>query len=124
VITGLLAASAGLFVSPLTALLALLVVVIVQQFDSLIMAPRIMSEQVDLHPLLVILALLVGATLFGIPGMVLSVPVAAIMKGLFVYWFERGTERRIGSQDGVLFRETVPDGEKSESGKPAGQGGD
>ena len=64
VITGLLAAAAGLFVGPWTALWAVVIVVSVQQFDSLIMAPRIMSEQVDLHPLLVILSLLVGATLF------------------------------------------------------------
>ena len=117
VITGLLAAAAGLFVGPWTALWAVVIVVSVQQFDSLIMAPRIMSEQVDLHPLLVILSLLVGATLFGIPGMVLSVPVAAVIKGLFVYWFERSTERRIGSEDGVLFRESAAECEDASSTK-------
>ena len=115
VITGLLAGAAGLFVGPWTALWAVVIVVSVQQFDSLIMAPRIMSEQVDLHPLLVILSLLVGATLFGIPGMVLSVPVAAVIKGLFVYWFERSTERRIGSEDGVLFRESAAESEDASS---------
>jgi predicted PurR-regulated permease PerM len=115
-LTALLAGSAGLFVAPATALWAVVVVVAVQQFDSLFMAPRIMSEQVDLHPLLVIFSLLVGATLFGVPGMVLSVPVAAVIKGLFVYWFEKRSERQIFSEDGVLLRaskedctEAVPD---------------
>jgi predicted PurR-regulated permease PerM len=103
-LTALLAVGAGLFVSPWAALWGLIIVFAVQQFDSLFMAPRIMSEQVDLHPLLVILSLLVGATLFGVPGMVLSVPVAAVIKGLFVYWFEKRSERQIFSEDGVLFR--------------------
>jgi predicted PurR-regulated permease PerM len=107
VITALLAVAAGLFIGPWTALWGLVVVVAVQLFNQVILAPRIMSEQVDLHPLLVILSLLVGASLFGIPGMVLAVPVAAIIMGLFVYWFERNTERRIGSEDGVLFRDTT-----------------
>ncbi len=123
VLTAVLAAAAGWSVSPLTALWAVLVVLAVQQFDSLIMAPRIMSEQVDLHPLLVILSLLVGATLFGIPGMVLSVPVAAILKGVFVYLFERSTERQISSDEGVLFR-TAPEDQtvEDETSQPRGEG--
>ena len=99
-----LAAAAGLFISPMTAVWALVVVVAVQQLDALIMQPRVMSEQVDLHPLLVILSLLIGAQLFGVAGMVLSIPVAAVLKGLFVYWFEKRTARPIASEDGVLFR--------------------
>lgn len=116
-VTAVLAVAAGLFVGPWTALWALVVVIAVQQFDSLFMAPRIMSEQVDLHPLLVILSLLVGATLFGVPGMVLSVPIAAILKGLFVYWFQKRTRRQISSDDGALFR-TPKDERDGESEEP------
>lgn len=104
VATALLAAGAGLFVSPWTALWAIVIVFVVQQIDSMILAPRIMSEQVDLHPLFVILALVIGATLFGVGGMVLSVPVAAVIKGLFVYWFEKRTERTLATDEGALFR--------------------
>jgi predicted PurR-regulated permease PerM len=118
VLTSVLAAGAGLFVGGWAPLLAVGVVFLVQQFDSLFMAPRIMGDQMDLHPLLVMLALLVGATLFGIPGMVLSVPVAAILKGLFVYWFEKRTSRQICSDDGALFR--TPKDERDEpSEEPA-----
>jgi len=102
-ITALLAATAGLFVSPWAAAWAVVVVFAVQQLDSLVMAPRIMGEQVDLHPLLVVFALLVGASLFGVPGMVLSVPVAAIIKAMFVFWYEKRTERQITTEDGVFF---------------------
>jgi predicted PurR-regulated permease PerM len=102
--TQALAIAAGLFLGPWTALWAWVVVFAVNQFDGMFMAPRIMSDQVDLHPLLVIFSLLVGATLFGIPGMVLAVPIAAIIKGLLVYWFEKRTDRQITTDDGVLFR--------------------
>lgn len=102
-ITALLVAAAGLFVSPAAAIWGVVIVFAVQQFDSLLMAPRIMGEQVDLHPLLVVFALLVGAALFGVPGMVLSVPVAAIIKALFVFWYEKRTTRQITTDGGVLF---------------------
>lgn len=120
VLTAVLAAGAGLFVGGLTPLWAVLVIFAVQQFDSLLMAPRIMGDQVDLHPLLVMLALLVGATLFGVPGMVLSVPVAAILKGLFVYWFEKRTSRQICTDDGALFR-TPKDEREDEAPSPAAE---
>jgi len=89
------------------------VVLVVQQIDSLVTAPRIMSDQMDLHPLLVIFSLLVGASLFGVWGMVLSVPVAAFVKGMFVFIVEKRTERQITSDDGVLFptaKEDLTDG--------------
>jgi predicted PurR-regulated permease PerM len=110
-ITIVLAAAAGLFVGPWTALWAVVVIAVVQILNQIVVTPRIMSRQMDMHPLLVILALLVGAELFGIPGMVLSLPVAAIVMALFVYSFERRTERRIGSADGVLFRDARAEGD-------------
>jgi predicted PurR-regulated permease PerM len=105
-----LAAAAGLFISPATALWAVAGVVAVQQLDTLVLAPRIMSKQVDLHPLMVIFAFLVGVTLFGVPGLVLAVPVTAVIKGLFVYWFEKRTERQITSDEGFFFRTPEGDG--------------
>ncbi len=115
VVTTVLAVVAGLSVGPWTALWAVAVVAAVELLNQMVLGPRIFSDQVDLHPLVVIFALLVGASLFGIPGVVLAVPVAAIIVGLFVYWFERSTERRIGSEDGVLFRHSTGD---SEEGPP------
>jgi predicted PurR-regulated permease PerM len=101
---GFIAGLVGLFVSPLTGLAAVLVIVVAQNFTDTIVTPRVMSEQVDLHPILVILSLLVGASLFGIPGMLFAIPVAATGKGLFVYYYERRTQRPLSSHDGALFR--------------------
>lgn len=103
-IGALVAATVGMFVSPLTALLAIVAVFAAQQITDIFITPRVMSEQVDLHPLLVIFSLLVGGTLAGFWGLLLAIPVAAISKGLFVYYFEKHTKRTLGSEDGALFR--------------------
>ncbi len=105
VVAALFAGLSGLFGgSPWLAFWAVAVVFSVQQFDSLWLNPRIMSRNVDLHPVLVVFSLLTGVTLFGIPGMLLAVPVAAIGKGLFVYYYERRTQQSLCTDDGVLFR--------------------
>jgi predicted PurR-regulated permease PerM len=111
VAAALFAGLSGLFTgNPWLALWAVLVVFAVQQFDSLWLNPRIMSRNVDLHPVLVVFSLLTGATLFGVPGMLLAVPVAAICKGLFVYYFDRRTSQSLCTTDGVLFKSSA-DGE-------------
>lgn len=103
--SGLIAGLVGLvFVSPWKGLLAVAIIVAAQNITDSLVTPRVMSDQVDLHPILVILSLLVGATLFGIPGMLFAIPVAATGKGLFVYYYERRTQRQLASEDGALFR--------------------
>jgi predicted PurR-regulated permease PerM len=114
VVAAVFAGLSGLFGgSPWLALWAVVVVFAVQQLDSLWLNPRIMSQNVDLHPVLVVFSLLTGATLFGVPGMLLAVPVAAICKGLFVYYYERRTQQSLCTDDGVLFR--TPKGDDAAS---------
>lgn len=57
---------------------ALLVMAVVQQIESSILAPRILSESVGLHPLAVIFVLLAGGELWGVIGLILAVPLTAI----------------------------------------------
>ena len=83
-----------------------------------------MQNSVDVHPAIVIVALLVGGAigqsmggLMGnIVGMLLSIPFAAIAKTVFVYYFEKNTGRQIVAEDGVFFRgnPSVLDGENGE----------
>jgi predicted PurR-regulated permease PerM len=107
-IAEVISAIAAAFVSPWLALGAVLVVVAAQQITDMFITPRVMSEQVDLHPVLVIFSLLTGAALAGIIGMVLAIPVAAIAKGVFVYYFEKWTESSLATKDGALFRSVAP----------------
>lgn len=66
--------------SPLTALWTLLVFVAVQQLEGNVLSPKIVGEQVGLHPLTVIFSILAGGELLGIAGMLLAVPAAATVK--------------------------------------------
>lgn len=63
--------------SPWKALLVALLYLLIQQLENYIIVPRVMSKAVELHPLAVLLALMIGGELMGILGAVLSVPVAA-----------------------------------------------
>jgi predicted PurR-regulated permease PerM len=66
--------------SPLQALGVVVVMVIAQQIDNHFITPQVMHRAVQLHPAAVILALLVGGTLGGFFGLLLAVPVAAVLK--------------------------------------------
>lgn len=66
----------GFLVSPIKGLLALIIYIITQQAESNIVTPLIMKRTVDLNPVVVILALLIGAKLGGILGAILAIPVA------------------------------------------------
>jgi len=57
-------------------------IVIVQTFEGYFLTPRIVGHAVGLHPVAYILALLVGAHLFGFVGMLVAIPVAAVIKVL------------------------------------------
>jgi predicted PurR-regulated permease PerM len=67
----------GLMVSPTHGLLALALAVVIQQLENNLIVPRVMSQAVDLHPVAVMVAILAGAELLGIPGALLAVPVVA-----------------------------------------------
>lgn len=113
-VAGVVAGIAAAFVSPWHILAGVGTVIAAQQLTEIFVQPRVMSEQVDLHPLLVIFSLLVGATLFGFTGMVLAIPVAAVAKGLFVYYFEKYTDSKLTTEGGALFRSRGTDGEPVE----------
>ena len=64
----------------------MLVFVVVQSIEGYLLTPRIVGDQVGLHPLVVMIALIVGASLMGIWGMLLAIPITAIMSVLGSEW--------------------------------------
>ncbi|MGE3267556.1 MAG: AI-2E family transporter [Chloroflexota bacterium] len=63
--------------SPWQALLVAILYLVIQQLENYVIVPRVMSKAVELHPLAVLLALMVGGELMGVLGAVLAVPVTA-----------------------------------------------
>jgi predicted PurR-regulated permease PerM len=65
----------------LSLLLGILIVMLVLQFlDNVVFQPLVFSRAADSHPIVVLVAVLIGAELGGILGMLLAVPVLAIAK--------------------------------------------
>ena len=59
--------------------------IIIQQLENNFLVPRIVGEALDLHPIMVIVGVFMGATLAGIVGAILAAPVLASLKLLGVY---------------------------------------
>lgn len=55
---------------------------LVQGLEGTVITPKIVGDTVGLHPLIAIVALLIGGQMLGISGMLLAIPVAAILKVL------------------------------------------
>lgn len=70
----------GLVVSPFMAIKVLIVILIVQQLESSVISPKLMGDSVGLHPLWIIFALLAGGEIAGFWGILLAVPVAAVIR--------------------------------------------
>jgi len=62
-----------------TMIKAAIVFAIVQGVEGAVISPKIVGQKVGLHPMIVILSVLVGAQFFGFWGLLLAVPVAAII---------------------------------------------
>jgi predicted PurR-regulated permease PerM len=58
----------------------------IQTLDAAIISPRIVAGQLALHPIVVMLALLLGGRFFGVVGVVLAVPTAAVLKETLLVW--------------------------------------
>jgi predicted PurR-regulated permease PerM len=65
--------------SPALGLWVIVFYVVVQQLENHLLVPVVLGKTIGLNPVVVIIALLIGKQLAGIPGMILSVPVATII---------------------------------------------
>jgi len=54
--------------------------VLVQALEGVVITPKIVGDTVGLHPLVALVALLLGGQLFGILGMLVAVPLTAILQ--------------------------------------------
>jgi predicted PurR-regulated permease PerM len=79
IVGALLPALVALSISPLKALLVLVLFLVLNQVDAHLVQPLVMAQRVHLHPVMVILAFLVLGNLLGLVGILLAVPAAAVL---------------------------------------------
>ncbi len=98
--------------SPTKALIVLGALLSYQQFEDRILVPRVYGSTLNLPPLIVLIAVLAGGELFGIPGVLLALPAAAVGRVFFDYILEN----RVGGIGPVSTSEVAaPDEPPSET---------
>jgi predicted PurR-regulated permease PerM len=79
--------------------------VLLQKVENLFIVPRVMSRKVAISPLAVFIAFMIGASLLGVIGAILAIPVAAITQVAFDEAFVQRRERRQDvERPGTLLR--------------------
>ncbi len=86
IIAGALAVLVALSDSPLKALLIVAWFIVAQQLENSLIVPKIMQKAVGLSPVIIIFAILIGAKLFGIIGVILSIPITASIMVVIQEW--------------------------------------
>jgi len=79
--------------------------ILLQKFENLFIAPRVMSKKVKVSPLAVIIAFMIGASLLGLVGAIMAIPVVAILQVTVSEAFVAARERRLDvDRAGTLLR--------------------
>ncbi|GAA0177977.1 AI-2E family transporter [Clostridium sediminicola] len=66
--------------SPILAFWVLIVIIILQQFDGLVLGPYILGDSVGVGAFWIIVGVTIGGTMFGVVGMLIGVPVLVLLK--------------------------------------------
>ena len=91
----------GLIDSPLTALWVVLAILVIQQVEGNIISPQIMGRRLSVHPLTIILLVLSAGQIAGVLGMILAVPLYAVLKVFAKHTYHLYKLRREAKQDHV-----------------------
>lgn len=86
ILAGAIAVLVALLSSPTLAFYTLLVFLVIHQTESHILVPLLTRRNVGLHPVVVIIALLVGIEMNGVLGGVVAVPMAAVLQEIIEDW--------------------------------------
>ena len=88
-LAGLLPILIALLHQPITALWVLLAIAIYQQLENYLFAPRITSQTMNIHPAVAFGTVILGASLLGVVGTLLAVPVAATIQAFVSTYIRR-----------------------------------
>jgi len=95
IVSGLAIVLLGVTQSVSLGLWLLIFFVVLQFAESKFIMPKLIGDRMQLHPATIIISLLVGAEFFGIFGMFMAAPVAAIIRVLIRYYLIKPRKMRI-----------------------------
>ena len=64
------------------------VTIVYQQIENYLVQPYVYGKAVRVHPLIVIVAILIGASLLGILGALVAIPIAAAIQSIVLDWWQ------------------------------------
>jgi hypothetical protein len=83
---------AGLYaavIDPISVIWVALIFLAIHQIEGHVVIPNVMSRAVRLHPLLVIFGLLAGGEVYGLPGILVALPLLAAGRAMWEFFAER-----------------------------------
>ena len=80
--------------SPKSALIFAILIIVLQQFDGNFLGPKILGDSTGLRPLWIIFAITLGGWVAGVVGMLLGVPVVAVITGLMEDFVNRRLDEK------------------------------
>ncbi|GLC32604.1 AI-2E family transporter [Clostridium omnivorum] len=83
-----------LMINPVKALVFVIFIIVLQQIDGNIIQPRIVGNTIGLPGIWVLLAIVVGSGLFGIVGLIIGVPVVAVIYGILRESVDKHLEKK------------------------------
>lgn len=92
-----------LFIDPLQCFWFIIFVIVLQQFDGNVLGPKILGETVGISGFWILFSVLIGGGLFGLPGMLLGVPVFAVIYTLI----DEGVTKRLQAKRSLLKKAVV-----------------
>jgi len=104
----------ALFASPWSALAVAILFIVIQQLEGHVLVPNVMSSIVGVHPLVVIFAVLAGAEFRGITGMILALPLVALVREMYTFfkprvsfesWYQEAPEEAVKAQEPSAAKE-------------------
>jgi predicted PurR-regulated permease PerM len=91
----------ALATKPVSAIWVAVAFFAIQMIENLILVPRISGNSVKLHPALVMMVLVIGGQLAGFWGMLIAVPVTAIVRDVFLYLYLRLLDEPLSPEQAV-----------------------
>jgi len=83
------AVAVALTVSPTATILTIVAFLVIQQVEGNYLMPRIQGQALHIHPILILVAVIVGGELAGLLGVLLAVPVLATLRTLYDFFSVR-----------------------------------
>lgn len=84
----------ALIQSPIKAIWVGIFYLLIQWVENNILGPKLLGSSTGMHPLVILLSILIGGGMFGVWGMILSVPFVALVMVLFNFLLRENTEKK------------------------------